>query len=192
MEKEGKSNIAVVEFKSVARGISVTDSMVKAAKVNLVLSTTLCPGKYLTVMEGEVSALKDVVKIANELGGRHVYSSQVISGINIKVIDAIGGKLYPLQPDAIGIIESFQMANLVYSADVSVDSAEVEFVDFRLARGCGVNSFYIITGTFSSVTEAVRNAVSFLGESGSVVAHKILPNPDREVWRWLKSSLCRC
>lgn len=185
-------NIAVLEFKSISRGIIVTDAVIKASKVSLVISTTLCPGKYLTVVEGDVSALENAIKVADMIGGIHVFSSEIISGINFKVIEAIGGKLYSFALDSIGIVESPQMAHLINSADISVDSAEVEFLDFRLARGCGVNSFYILTGTFSSVSEAIRNSVAYLGERGSLIAYKILPGPDKEVLRWLKSSLCSC
>ena len=192
MDNKRKSNFGVVEFKSISRGISVTDEMVKSAEVNIVLATTLCPGKYLTIIRGKVSAVENAIAVADRLGGRHVFSSQVISGVNLKVIKAIGGSMVSAQIGAIGIIESMQMANLISSADICVDTAEVEFIDFRLAKGCGAGSFYIIVGNLSSVTEAVRNATSFLGRNGSLIAYRVIPNPDRQVWRWLRSSLCRC
>jgi len=186
-----KGNIAVVEAKSVARGVAITDSMAKAASISIILSSSLCPGKYLTIVEGELGALESAVETAEKLGGRHIFSSFIIGGLNARVIEAIGGK--PNGPlDALGIVESMHIAALINSADIAVDSAEVDFVEFRLARGCGVNSFYIITGDISSVTDAVNNASGFLGEKGSLIAKKIIPNPDREVWRRAKSTLCRC
>ncbi|MGM0366435.1 MAG: BMC domain-containing protein [Actinomycetota bacterium] len=185
-------NIAVMEFKSVSAGIQVTDSIIKAAQVNLVLSTSLCPGKYLTVVEGELDALDSSLKVAESEGGRHLFSSMVIGGIDMKVIDAIAGKVSQLPLGAVGIVESLQMAHLINSADITVDTAEVEFMDFRLARGCGVNSFYIITGQLSAVQEAVGQASEFLAQKGAMIASKIIPNPDRQVLRWLSSSLCRC
>lgn len=186
------SNIAVLEFKSVARGIQVTDSVLKAAEVNLVFSTTLCPGKYITVLAGEIDALETATEVARDEGGRHLFSEMVIGGIDMKVIKAIGGKLAESPLGAIGIVESMQMANLINSADIVVDSADVEFLEFRLARGGGVNSFFVITGVLSAVEEAVRNAAEFLGSRGALIARRIIANPDREVIRRLKSSLCRC
>ena len=192
MNNQRKSNIGVIEFKSISRGISVTDEMVKSSEVNIVLSATLCPGKYLTVIRGKVSAVENATMVAERLGGRHVFSSQVISGINLKVIEAIGGSKVSIPLETIGIIESIQMADLISSADICVDTAEVEFIDFRLAKGCGAGSFYIVTGNLSSVSEAVKNAVSFLGKNGSLIAYKVIPNPDRQIWKWLRTSLCRC
>jgi microcompartment protein CcmL/EutN len=188
-----ESNLAVVEFKSIARGIFTTDAMLKAADVSLVMASTLCPGKYLTIVEGETSAVESSLKIADEIGGRHVFSSEVINAISSKVIDAINGKLQSAADGgSIAIIESMQMANLISSADEVVDAVQIEFVDFRLARGCGVNSFYIFSGELSSVQEGAKVASQYLMEMGALLAFRVISGPDIEVWRWIKTSLCRC
>lgn len=187
-----KGNIAVVEFKSISRGLIVTDAMLKAANVSLVLGTTLCPGKYLTIVEGDVAAVQKAQDTADRLGGRQVLSSFVVSGINDEVISAISGNTAKPLKDSIGIIESLQMANLINAADISLDSAEVEIVELRLGKGCGVNSFYIITGDLTSVNEACRNAVSFLSERGALLAFRVIANPDKDLLRWLEPSMCMC
>jgi len=185
-------NIAVVEFKSVSRGISVTDAMIKAADVRTVLSTTLCPGKYLTIVSGDVSAIESSKNIADELGGRHVFSSFVVNGVGQEIIDAIGGKLDEDPTGAISVIESLQMANLINAADLSMDAADVGFLDFRLGRGCGVNCFYVLTGTLTDIKEATGVAIDFLKSLGSLIAYKIVASPDRELIRFLRSSYCNC
>jgi len=187
-----KGNIAVVEFKSISRGLIVTDAMLKAANVSLVLGTTLCPGKYLTIVEGDVAAVQKAQDTADRLGGRQVLSSFVVSGINDEVIGAISGNTAKPLKDSIGIIESLQMANLINAADISLDSAEVEIVELRLGKGCGVNSFYIITGDLASVNEACGSAVSFLSERGALLAFRVIANPDKDLLRWLEPSMCMC
>jgi len=186
-----ESNLAIVEFKSTARGLYVTDAMLKAAEVNLVLATSLCPGKYLTIVEGETSAVESALRIADQIGGMHVYSSEVLNSINFKVIDAINGKLGNYSLEAIAIIESMQIASIISSADEVADAVPVEFVDFRLARGCGVNSFYIFSGEYSAVNEGALRAEEFLKSRGALLAYKVISGPDKEVFRWMKSSLCR-
>ena len=187
-----ESNIGSVEFKSISRGIMVTDEMLKAAGVKLVLATTLCPGKYLVMVEGELSAVEKSIDTADMLGGRHVFSSFVISAINPEIIEAISGRVTDSLQDSIAIVESLQMANLINAADISLDSAEVKIVEFRLGRGCGVNSFYIITGRLAAVEEATKNAAVFLKEQGSLIAHKVIANPDSDLRRWLEPAACMC
>jgi len=93
MEDSRRGNILIAEFKSISRGIMVTDSMAKAASINIIQASTLCPGKYIAIVEGEISALSSAESIAEEQGGRHLFSSAIVSGINHKVIQAIGGEL---------------------------------------------------------------------------------------------------
>ena len=192
MEESKKSNILITEFKSVSRGIQVTDSMTKSAKINILQASTLCPGKYLTIIEGQISALNSAEKIAETGGGRHLFSSSLVSNIDEKITGAIAGRLADPDSGAICIIEGPQMADLVSSSDIAVDSAPVEFIEYRLARGCGVASFYIMTGELSSVNEAAENAARYLKGRGSLLAYRIIPGPDRQVLRWMKSSLCSC
>ena len=187
-----ETDVAVVEFKSIAKGMFVTDAMLKSAQVSLVLATTLCPGKYLTIVAGGTSAVEKAVDTADRLGGRDVFSSFVISAINSEIIDAISGKIEGQLNDSIGIIESLHMANIMNAADISLDSAEVRIVEFRLGKGCGVNSFYIITGELAAVEEATKNAVLFLSENGSLIAFRVIANPDSDLLRWLEPSMCAC
>jgi microcompartment protein CcmL/EutN len=187
-----ESNIGAVEFKSIAKGMFVTDEMLKSAQVSLMLATSLCPGKYLTIVEGETSSVEKAVEVAERLGGRHVFSSFVINGVNREIIDSISGRSKAALKSSIGIIESQHMANIISAADVSLDSAEVGIVDFRLGKGCGVNSFYIITGTLAAVDEAVKSAADFLSALGSLLAFRVIANPDRDLLRWLQPAMCMC
>ena len=50
--------IGMVEFTSIARGIYVADQMVKVSEVEIVSSTTSCPGKYITIVTGDVAAVE--------------------------------------------------------------------------------------------------------------------------------------
>ena len=44
--------IGMVELNSIARGIETCDYMVKAAQVDLIRSSTVCPGKYMKSLHG--------------------------------------------------------------------------------------------------------------------------------------------
>lgn len=187
-----ENNLGIVEFKSISRGIITTDEMLKASKVRMVLATTLCPGKYLTIVEGSMAAVAKSVETADRIGGRHVFSSFTVGGINRQVIDAIGGKASAGLSDSVAIVESQHMANLINAADISVESAEVEIVELRLGKGCGVNSFYIVTGRLAATQEAVKNASVFLKEAGSLIASRVIANPDEDLLRWLEPAMCMC
>lgn len=49
----GKAS-GMVELSSIARGIETSDYMVKAAQVDLIRSSTVCPGKYMVIIAGDI------------------------------------------------------------------------------------------------------------------------------------------
>ena len=44
------SAIAMVELSSIAKGMEVTDFMLKSAEVTLLMGKTVCPGKYVVMV----------------------------------------------------------------------------------------------------------------------------------------------
>ena len=46
--------IGLIEYSSIAKGIGSADAMVKAAEVELVLSRTICSGKFMNLIAGDV------------------------------------------------------------------------------------------------------------------------------------------
>ena len=56
--------IGVVECKNISKGIVVTDEMLKSAGIVLLSSGSVCPGKYVTVVGGELSAIRASVERA--------------------------------------------------------------------------------------------------------------------------------
>ena len=56
--------IGMIEFKTVATGITAADAMVKTSEVELVEAQAVCPGKYIAIVSGDLSAVKAAVDAA--------------------------------------------------------------------------------------------------------------------------------
>ena len=50
--------IGMIEFKTVCAGITATDIMVKTSEVDIIEAQTVCPGKYIAIVTGDLSAVK--------------------------------------------------------------------------------------------------------------------------------------
>ena len=57
--------IGMVEFKTTATGITAADAMVKTSEVELIEAQTVCPGKYIAIISGDLSAVKAAVDTAS-------------------------------------------------------------------------------------------------------------------------------
>lgn len=64
--------IGMVELNSIARGIETCDYMVKAAQIQLLRSSTVCPGKYLILIGGETGDVRASMKEGMLRGGECV------------------------------------------------------------------------------------------------------------------------
>ena len=56
-----KNSIGLIELTSIAAGYQACDAMLKAADVDLVLSRSICSGKYMVMVRGDVAAVQAAV-----------------------------------------------------------------------------------------------------------------------------------
>lgn len=54
--------IGMIEFKTVSAGITAADQMVKTSDVEILEAQTVCPGKYVAIIAGDLSAVRAAVE----------------------------------------------------------------------------------------------------------------------------------
>lgn len=169
--------VGFVELNSIAKGIAVTDHMLKTANVEAVISTPTCPGKYITLVHGDVAAVENSVKAAKHLGGEYIVDDLIIANIDDQIFPAITGSSNVDKIQAIGVIESFAMPSLIEAADAGVKAAGVSLLEIRLGSGIGGKSYVIMTGDVSDVTASVEAGVNVIKESSNIVDYVVIPSP---------------
>ena len=108
-----KNSIGLIELTSIAAGYEVGDAMLKAADVEILLSRSICSGKYMVLIGGDVSAVKSSVDAGTVVGKGCVIDTFVIPNVHASVFPAIAGAAQVENFDALGIIESFSVASLI-------------------------------------------------------------------------------
>jgi microcompartment protein CcmL/EutN len=173
----------LIELSSIAAGFQAADSMLKAADVELVLSRTICSGKYMVMIRGDVAAVESAVRAATSLNQFSVIDQFVIPNVDEQLFPAIAGTAAPGDMQALGIVESFSVASLIEAADQMVKSAAVRLVELRLAMALGGKAFAAVTGTVAAVTASVDAGARTVGSKGLLVNKVIIPNPRPELLR---------
>jgi microcompartment protein CcmL/EutN len=54
--------IGILELTSIAKGMELGDAMLKSANVNLLVSKTICPGKFLLMLGGDIGAIQQAIE----------------------------------------------------------------------------------------------------------------------------------
>ena len=56
-----EKSIGLIELSSIAAGFMVADTMLKAGNVRLLLSRSICSGKYMVLIGGDTAAIESAV-----------------------------------------------------------------------------------------------------------------------------------
>ncbi|HUQ90779.1 MAG TPA: BMC domain-containing protein [Bryobacteraceae bacterium] len=170
-----------MELSSIAAGFQVTDAMLKAADVELLLARTICSGKYMVVVRGDVAAVESAVGAGMTAGDFSVIDKFIIPNIHETIFPAISGLTKIEHLDALGIIESFSVASLVEGADAMAKSANIRLIEVRLAMALGGKAFASCTGSVSAVSAAVEAGARAIARKGMLVNKVVIPNPRPEL-----------
>ncbi len=177
--------IGVVEANSIPLGIFAGDAMVKTAEVELVAAQTVCAGKYIVVVSGEVAAVKSAVA-AGEIGAASaLVDSLIIPNVDERVIVAMSGATLVESAQAVGVIETFSLASTISAADTAVKTAAVELIEVRLGRGMGGKSFLVFTGEVAAVEAAAKAVAESEGAKGLIGSSVVIPSPHMDMVRAL-------
>jgi len=176
-----KNSLGLIELTSIAAGFQVCDAMLKSAAVDLVLSRSICSGKYMVMVRGDVAAVEAAVASGLAAGRFSVIDSFVIPNLHEAVFPAISGTSKVEALEALGIVESFSVAALIEGADAAVKAANVELIEIRLAMALGGKAFVTLTGNVAAVASAVDAGAQIVGQKGMLVNKVVIPHPRPEL-----------
>lgn len=177
--------IGLLELNSIAKGIEAADYMIKAAEVELLQAKTICPGKYIVLISGDVAAVKASVEAGNNIGKEFVIDQLVIPNVHPQLIAAINGTAHVNQLYSLGVLEFFGIATAVIAADTAVKTAAVELIDVRLGLAIGGKAYITLTGDVSAVTAAVEAGSLVAMNTGMLVNKVVIANPRKELLEML-------
>lgn len=169
--------IGMLEFTSIARGIYAADQMLKIADVEIVTASSVCPGKYIVIVQGDVASVQDSVSVGEKLAEEFLVDSIVIPNVSPAVFPAITGTTMPDEIQALGIIEFFSLATMVIAADAILKAADLQPLELRLGNGLGGKSFFTFTGDVGAVETGIEIGKAIAEEKGLLVNAEIIASP---------------
>lgn len=178
-----EKSIGLIELSSVAAGFAVADTMLKAGNVRLLLSRSICSGKYMVLVGGETAAVEAAVAAGAEAANGCLIDRMTIANVHPDVFTALG-RTQPVEPHgALGVLESFNVATLIRAADAAAKAAAVQLLEIRLAMALGGKAFCTLSGDVASVQAAVAAGRAVMAEAGVLVNAVVLSRPHPDVYR---------
>lgn len=177
--------IGMVEYKTVSSGVTAADAMVKTAQVDIIEAQTVCPGKYIAVISGGLSAVKAAVDTAKTNYGTHLINSFVLGNPHESIFPAIYGASEIQGISALGILETYDASSIIVAADAAAKTAIVTLIELRIARGMCGKSYLMLTGEVAAVEAAIERAKQEVGDDGMYLDSSVIAHPDEKICRAL-------
>ncbi len=172
--------IGMVEYKTVSTGIKAADLIVKTAEVELIMAQTVCPGKFIILFSGDLSAIRVSVDAAQKEYSEGLIDSFVLGNPHDTVFKALTCTSEIDDIQALGVIETFTGASAIVAADHAAKTAQVDIFEVRLCRGMCGKSYVLLSGTVAAVTEAVESSVEMIKEEGLILDYAVIPSPSKD------------
>ena len=183
--KTDKNALGMVEWNSIAMGIFAADAMLKVSTVELIYTNTICPGKYICVVRGDVAAVRSSVEAGCAASPVAVVDEMIIPNLHPTVFPAISASTHSDKVDAVGVIETFSAASAILAADKAAKTAQVLLLIIRLAVGLGGKSFVVLTGEVAAVRSAVDAGAKTAQDKGLLVQKTVIPQPEPRLFEKL-------
>jgi microcompartment protein CcmL/EutN len=175
------SVLGVLEFNSIAAGIEAMDSMVKAAPVSIVDAKTICPGKFLILISGDVASVDASLSAGKTAAGGYLIDELFLPNLHEYILPAIVGAVTCDIWDAVGVVESFSSTASIVAGDIAAKRAEVVITEIRLATGMGGKSYVKMVGNVFEVESSMKAAVEYIRGRGLLCKDILLPQPHPDI-----------
>jgi microcompartment protein CcmL/EutN len=165
--------IAFIESSSIARGIEATDAMMKMADVELLMTTIIPRGKYLIMVGGRVADVESALRAGLSTVGDAVLDQFIIQNVHPELPPAIRGRVKVERVEAIGVIETKEVASAIFAGDAAVKSANIKLIEAR--NQPGGKGLVVLTGEVGAVRTAIAAGVATIGKEGMLVSQVVIP-----------------
>lgn len=173
--------IGIIETSSIAKGFEVADAMLKQAQVEIIVNRTICPGKYMILICGNVDAVNSSIEAGIEIADHTLVDHFIIPNVHPDVFPAINGVNNLPEIRSLGVIESFSVASIIESADAAVKAADVRLINIHIAMAIGGKGYVSMTGDVAAVQAAVEAGSQVVSLKGLLVEKVVIPSPRKEI-----------
>lgn len=182
-----KNAIGIIELASIYKGFEVQDAVLKVANVEKMLARSICSGKYLILVRGQIADIEVCLQKAKEIGGFSIVNAVSIPRVDPRVFSAIAGST-SLSGEAVEgllVIETFSVASAIKAADYALKEANLDILRIHIAMAVGGKGFIVMTGDMESLKSAVQPAIDYIKDDGMLAGYCLISQPHEDVLKEL-------
>jgi microcompartment protein CcmL/EutN len=165
-------SIGFLETSSLAKGYEALDAMLKKAAVEPLMVAPVPRGKLIVMIGGPLAEVEQSMLAGLEIAGKTVVDQFTIQNVHQQLPAAIKGRVKVDAIEAIGLIETKEIASAIYAGDVAAKSAAVTLIEAR--NQPGGKGLVVMTGDVGAVRAAVAAGAATV-KKDMLVAEVVIP-----------------
>ena len=165
--------LGFIETSSIARGVEALDALLKKTTIEVLMAAVAPRGKYLILISGGIAEVEEALKAGLATADRTVLDHFLIPSIHPQLLAAIKGRVKVGDVEAVGLIETRDVASAIYAADAAAKAARVTLIEAR--NQPGGKGLVVLTGTVGDVRAAVSAGVATIKQDGMLIADVVIP-----------------
>ena len=170
-----KKALAMIEYGSIARGITALDVITKTADVEILSAQIICPGKYMILFCGSLGSVNASLEAARNIPAIHDF---LLGSPHPDIFPAIKQTIPLIKKTALGLIETASGVSAIKAADTAAKTAFVTLVEIRISHGMCGKSTVLCMGELAAVAAALETAKKEASEASQLINTALIPNPD--------------
>jgi len=165
--------LGFIETSSIARGIEALDALLKRTTVEVLLTLVVPRGKYLIMIAGGVEEVREAMKAGLGVAGDAVVDHFLIPNVHPQLLPAIKGRVAVPGLEAVGLIETKDVAAAILAGDAAAKAAAVTLIEAR--NQPGAKGLVVLTGELGAVRAAVAAGIATIRKDGMLIAEVVIP-----------------
>ena len=178
--------IALIELKSIAKGIEVLDFMLKKAEVTIIEAEPISAGKYYILITGAIAEVEEAYKEGKEKASFYLVDHLFIADIHPTLLPAIEGNDWgPSENTSCAIVETYTISSAIKAANIAAKRTNIKLLKIALGKGIAGKGYFTFTGDLNEIEESANTAKELLERDGALINLSIISNPQPEIFEKL-------
>jgi len=156
--------LGVLELRGDTAGLQTLDVAAKSANLHSIYGQPICPGSFLIMLTGTVSAVQTAVNTALASVGLGKVEARVITSVHPSIWPALTASHSIKQVESMVAIETEGAAVAIETANSLVKGVAIDLWRIRLASGLCGHGLILAGGTTAQVTTATTMVKELVGD----------------------------